>query len=87
MLKKRILIGAVIIAALSISAHATTKDVTSHTSAAEASESLTIITKSVEAINQAPTQSAPKEIPLPSAVWLFGSALVGFIKMSSRRHV
>ncbi|HEX8981104.1 MAG TPA: hypothetical protein VF811_15465 [Parasulfuritortus sp.] len=26
-------------------------------------------------------------VPLPSAIWLFGSALVGFITMSNRRRV
>lgn len=29
----------------------------------------------------------PSPVPLPSAVWLFGSALVGFVTMSNRRRV
>lgn len=87
MLKRIVLVGALIIASLSVNAYATTKDVTKNMTEVEANTSFELIIKSVEAINQAPTQSAPTEIPLPSAIWLFGSALVGFVKMSSRRNV
>ncbi|MES9899588.1 MAG: VPLPA-CTERM sorting domain-containing protein [Sedimenticola sp.] len=28
-----------------------------------------------------------KEVPLPAALWLFGSALAGFVAISKRRRV
>lgn len=37
--------------------------------------------------DKVPDQAEVSPVPLPSAVWLFGSALVGFIGMSRRTRV
>jgi hypothetical protein len=37
--------------------------------------------------DKVPVQSEISPVPLPSAVWLFGSALIGFIGMSRRTRV